>query len=149
MEAYRKKLKAKIGLLSTLTILVIVLIAWSIVRYRNMPTDKPAEDFFSGFQTGLFSGFMIVMFWRIWGYIRAVRNEEKLRALYIKAHDERSWAIYTQARSNAFWISFLCLAATAVVSGFYSYTVFYTLLGVVLFMGGVAISTKIFFSRKL
>lgn len=140
MEAYRKKLKREVVMNSIFTVLALALIVLSWLRDGRLDNNQHAESFFQGFQAGLFACWAGIMIHGIVTSVRALRNEEKLRILYIKEHDERTREIVMRAQSKAYKICLIVLMTAAVVSGFYSTTVFSTLLVVVAFMavcGGI------------
>lgn len=140
MEAYRKKLKREVIINGIFVVFALVLIVLSWLRYGRIDTGQHAQSFFQGFQAGLFACWAVIMIYGIIVSIRALRSEERLRMLYIKEHDERTREIVMRAQSKAYKICLMVLMAAAIISGFYSNTVFFTLILVVAFIavcGGI------------
>ena len=149
MEQYRRKLKREIIIECIVMVVAVILVVFSYLRYLKMEDGEPAGDFFQGFQTGIFMAWAAIMIWGIISSVRALRNDERLKRHYIKQHDERTRTIQTEAQAKAFQISVLGMMIAAVISGFYSFTVFYTLLVTLVIMCFIAAIGKIFFSRTL
>ena len=149
MEQYRKRLKREIIIQCIIMLAAVILVVFSYFRYLGLETGESAGAFFQGFQTGLFMAWAGIMVWGIISSVRALRNEECLKKHYIKQHDERTRTIQTEAQAKAFQISVLGMMIAAVISGFYSFTVFYTLLVTLMVMCLIAAIGKIFFSRTL
>lgn len=82
-------------------------------------------------------------------YVAALKSEEELKKLYIKETDERRIAIRTQAGRTGLCIVFGTLIIAVLISGYFSKTVFFTLLGVSLFTSLVMLMTKLYYNMKV
>lgn len=149
MEQYRKRLKREIIIQCVIMVAAVILVVFSYLRYLKLGSEESAGAFFQGFQTGLFMVWAAIMIWGIISSVRALRSEERLKKQYIKQYDERTRTIQTEAQAKAFQISILGMMIAAVISGFYSYTVFYTLLATLIVMCLIAAIGKLFYSRTL
>lgn len=149
MEEYKKKIKFRIVIQGIVSIVALLLVAFSRTKIHSMELAGTDTESYFSFQMGLLFAWFTIMITSLWRYIRAVKSQEQLKRLYIKEHDERSITILTEANSTAYWISILLLLTAATVSAFYNDIVFFTLAGVVFFMGMIGMGTKIYYRKKL
>jgi len=149
MDNFKQVLVKRIGFLGAMVILSVGCVVWISQTGIYMTLNGgDASDFIKGFQTGLFLGVEILLLKFIIGYQNAIRNPEKLKMLYVKENDERSKFINTKIGHMGFHSVFLGLAFATVVSGFFDKTVFMTLLGVLIFIGLVKGSLKVYYWKK-
>lgn len=106
-------------------------------------------DFYRGFIAGAAAGVCLIL---VVGLIRnfiALRSEEKLKAQYIKTHDERTEAVYTNGRSLGASIFLLASLPAMVIAGYFSAAVLFTMLACVLALSVSCALCKLYYSRKL
>ncbi len=150
MENYKKMIQQKI---SSNAIMLCFGSAIFIIGqqgyFSKYKPDGDFGDFISGFQIGLFVGLTI---WLIasTAYIgSALKDEKKLKEMYIKDTDERNMKISELTGINLQRSVCFPLLFSAVVAGYFSAEVFFTLISVVLFISIVTIARKIYFSKTL
>ncbi|MGL6200681.1 MAG: hypothetical protein ACRC3H_17265 [Lachnospiraceae bacterium] len=78
----------------------------------------------------------------IYSLRKALKSEAELRKLYIKETDEREKAIYNKIAYKGFWTTIGALLVASIAAGFYSFTVFVTLMAVLMFMLVIALIYK-------
>ena len=114
-----------------------------------MAGDSHWQSRWRGFLSGASVGVAIYMVIGLLKSIRALKDEKKLKALYVKEHDERTQAIYTSARAAAMQLSMgLGLVAT-MIAGYFSITVSVTLLACTWFLALSGVAFKFYYSKKL
>ncbi|MBW9147800.1 hypothetical protein K2F40_02155 [Clostridium sp. CM028] len=149
MEEYRKVVKKKIGLMATFNVLAVAFITL-IVNLENMTAiiNEPITDFIHGFQLGIFIFLQFVMVMYITKYGKSLKNEDKLKKLYIVEHDERTTLIKNKIGGVGFNFSLGVIATAAIMAGFFNQMVFVTLLGVLIFMSLVKGFLKVYYRNK-
>jgi hypothetical protein len=130
-------------------ILLFVLTYYFMNRMYGMGDGSDASDFIRGFQLGIFSAMVGATVVRILVYNAALRNETKLRKLHIEETDERNQLIALKAGGFASLVELIVSVLATLVAGFFSNTVFFTLLGVVLFIVFLRLITKLVYQRIL
>lgn len=130
-------------------ILLFVLTYYFMNRMYGMGDGSNASDFIRGFQLGIFSAMVGATVVRILIYNAALRNETKLRKLHIEETDERNQLIALKAGGFASLVELIVSVLATLVAGFFSNTVFFTLLGVVLFIVFLRLITKLVYQRIL
>ncbi|MGN0675532.1 MAG: hypothetical protein ACI4KG_07255 [Oscillospiraceae bacterium] len=158
MEKFRKQIKTRmIGYIITailLAILYIVLVfidktnAWGTVLLASISGTAEEGDFTSGFRTGFCSsivGFAVV---KAIFCAAALKNEKKLKAMYIKETDERTAMILQKTASSSFCVTIMALAVASVVASFFSMTVLYTLIAIIFFIVFVRTAFQFYYTRK-
>lgn len=130
-------------------ILLFVLTYYFMNRMYGMGDGSDASDFIRGFQLGIFSAMVGATVVRILVYNAALRNETKLRKLHIEENDERNQLIALKAGGFASLVELIVSVLATLVAGFFSTTVFFTLLGVVLFIVFLRLVTKLVYQRIL
>ena len=79
----------------------------------------------------------------------ALRDENKLKKLYVRRHDERSVQIYTLARNTAMQI-LLCMGLVAtVIAGYFNVTVSITIFVCIWVSSSVSLLLTWYYSNKL
>jgi len=130
-------------------ILLFVLTYYFMNRMYGMGDGSDASDFIRGFQLGIFSAMVGATVVRILVYNAALRNETKLRKLHIEENDERNQLIALKAGGFASLVELIVSVLATLVAGFFSTTVFFTLLGVVIFIVFLRLITKLVYQRIL
>lgn len=158
MENFRKQIKRRMTTNVVFAVLFAVLMAvlvildmnnaWSMVLPAEFTGGDESLDFLAGFRTGFCTsviGFAVV---RAIIYARTLKDEKKLKAMYIKETDERNLLIAQKTSSAGFVVTIMGLAVASVVVSFFSRTILYTLICVILFVAIVKAVFSIYFSRK-
>ena len=141
MNEFRKRIKMRVilgGLFCCLLMIPNVVLNFLVER----------SDF-TEFVMGFFVASEAIAIVFMAKYVAALKSEEKLKKLYIKETDERRIAIRTQAGRTGLCIVFGTLIIAVLISGYFSKTVFFTLLGVSLFTSLVMILTKLYYNMKV
>lgn len=100
--------------------------------------------FRSGFCTSLI-GFLVV---KIIILSRALKDEKKLKAMYIKETDERNMLIEQKTSTASFAVTIIGLGVACVIVSFFSRQILYTLICVILFVSIVKVTFNIYYSKK-
>ncbi len=143
MENFKKKLMVRKSILQGYFGLIVVLIAC-----LNTFTSH-SENFQIGFIVGVALGTEILAAKFIAKYSAALKSQEKLKELYISENDERCKYIEAQIGSLGLNVVIAILALATIVSGFFSQTIFFSLLGAVLCSTLVKAFFKIYFRNKI
>jgi hypothetical protein len=146
MDKFKRKIRVRIIWMSAVLICIaFVYIALALAK-DNLPV---IPDFIRGFHTGVFTGIEIMILLVIVKYIASVRKEESLKKLFIEENDERKMAIMQKSGAWGMTACILGLAGATVVSGFFDQTVFFSLLGALIYTAAVKGILKIYYYRKL
>ena len=95
----------------------------SVIYWGLKQLIKDVPDYSRGMITGIYTGIVAVAAILMIKYLILLRNEDKLKAEYIKSTDERNIEISKETMRTS---SVICLAATGLavlVTGFFSKTV--------------------------
>ena len=143
MENIRKQAK------KTLIIYIAVLIA-SIVLwvFFNVVEIRGGENNSSNFGRVFCVGEIAFMAVNIARYSAALKSDEKLKRLYISVTDEREKLICEKSDSSSFKAILCIIVLSAMVASFYSDTVFYTLIGVMMTIIFVKAGFRFYYRRK-
>lgn len=122
----RKRLRFNIGVIGVFTILFATkILHW----FTPMVQNQHYTDFFSGVQFGLLFGIELYLVYRIAYYQGVLKNDKKLRSLYIKENDERTIEIAKRSGIESYKITIIILLGSAIVVGYFSMSGFIALLG--------------------
>lgn len=119
LEAYRKKVQRRLVIMRLLAVTFVVV---ELLVSRFVP-DSNASSFIWGACMGGALVALVVLFQQS----KALKNDEKLRKMYIEEHDERKQAIRARAGQPMVLYLSLGLIMTAAVVFFFSETVAATL----------------------
>ena len=143
MENIRKQAK------KTLKIYIAILIASVLLLtvFKAVEAAGGANNS-STFGRGFCAGEIAFMAVNILRYSMALKNDEKLKKLYISATDEREKLICERSDVSAFKTILCIVVLSAMVASFYSDMVFYTLIAVMLTIIFVKAGFRFYYRRK-
>ena len=144
MDKFKKALHIRLVCAGIYCAAVIALILLGVFH----PGDAHVNDYIAGFSMGLFVGIEFVVIYFISKYTSALRNEDKLRKLFIKETDERLKLIRSKAGSSGIIIAIGGLMLGALAAGYYSETVFITLICSAVFVTVVTVIMKAYYWVK-
>lgn len=146
MEDFKKVLKKRIAFASVYNFIVLILLLFGIF-HMVVDSDSSAGNYISGFNMGICVGIQIVMAYYLGQYIRALKDETELKKLYIAEYDERTKFIEQKIGGKAVNFIIIGLGLATVISGYFSITVFFTLLATFIFSILVKLILKIYYSK--
>lgn len=152
MENYKEKLKLENAVL---IVSILILAAFSALGFLGemgilpigpVAGDEHWQSQWRGFVSGAAIGVLALMAYGLVRNLMALKDDAKLKKLYIKTHDERTNQVYTQARSAAM-STFLILGLVAIIAaGYFSITVSITLLACVLAGSLLCVLYKLYYN---
>lgn len=150
MEKYRNMIQQKI--ISNAIMLFLGGVVFIIGQSGFWSKYKPAGnfgDFISGFQVGLFMVLAVGIIASTSSICSALKDDKKLKAMYIKDTDERNMKISELTGKKLYQSISIPLLLASIVSGYFSAEVFFTLIAVIFFVSIVTIARKIYFCKTL
>lgn len=115
--------------------------------FEEYKPDGDFGDFLSGFQIGVFIAFILICIFFLAKYTTALKSEKVLKEMYIKETDERSVKISELTGVRLQKIICFPLLFSAIISGYFSAEVFFTLIAVIFFISIVTTTRKIYFNK--
>lgn len=106
-------------------------------------------DFYQGFIAGMAAGLCLLLVICLVRNLMAILKEDRLKALYIKENDERRAAVCTNGRSLGASIFLLTSIPGMVVAGYFSATVFFTMVVCVLVLSVCCGLGKLYYTKKM
>lgn len=128
MKTLKQDLSMKICWMAVACVVLAALVLGGFFGGQYIYGDSHVGGFIAGVQTGLFLVVLIVLLREIFRYRKALHNDEALRQLQIEQNDERSRYIRDKIGGIGLNVVIFLVAAGTIVSGFFSHTVFFTLL---------------------
>lgn len=155
MEQYKEKLK----LMNTIIgICCLILAVFCVLGFAGeagwvsfmtpAAGDSHWQSTWRGFVSGASLGLLALM---LYGFIRnllALKDEKKLKKLYIKESDERQNQIYTQALCAAMRTTLILGLVAVVAAGYFNMTVSITLLVCEFVISLLCMAFKLYFMKK-
>lgn len=135
MELFREKLKVQ-NLAIAMCCFILAIFSFlaaagqaGIIGFMEPATDNSHwQSMWRGIVTGMSFGIMIVMIAFLIRNILALKDEKKLKKLYVETNDEREIQIWTAARSTAMQLFLMVGVVAAIVAGYFSMTVSITII---------------------
>lgn len=146
MNAYKGRMRIRMSLVS-FAAAAAALIFIVLTIYRDHLPVLPS--FIKGFHIGAFVGFQLIAVWYLGKCMRVRKDETELKKMYIAENDERSGLIIRNASTLGMSIVLIGLAVAAIVSGFFSVTVFFALIGSLFFVLIVFYVLWIYYAKKI
>lgn len=154
METYRNKLKIQ-NIFSLIGIVVLALLIAIVHFYLPqegyvLPSAEARRNsFWRGFIDGVSVGFAALLLLGVVRNLLAMKNEQKLRAQYIKAHDERSRRIWEMAGANSYWFVTMGLLLAAIVAGYFNPLITIVIVCCIFYICMVRLILKVYYGKKL
>ena len=154
METYREKLKIQNVTLAVACVILAVFCVLGFLGEEGIVNLTPAagdshwQSQWRGFISGASLGILALLLFGLIRNLLALRDENKLKKLYIKESDERQAQICTLAMSAAMRASLVLGLVAVIVAGYFSVTVSLTLLASLFAVSLVTIGFKLYFMRK-
>ena len=156
MEQYREKLKINNVFLcigcTVLAVFALLAVGSELGWFRILPPathDSHWKSTWYGYVFGSSIGIFSAMLGFLIRNSRAMKNDRKLKELYIKEHDERNFRIQTLAGNTAMkcllWVG---LVAT-IIAGYFSITVSTTILVCIFVCSAVNLILVAYYNKKM
>ena len=145
MEQFKKHLYGRIVLMAIASIIIggiYILLFFDIIGLPGAP------DFIRWFGAGIFLVIEVFLVVYIFKYAASINNEQLMKKIYIAENDERTRMILQRTGAAGMTICSIVLAFATIVAGFFSTTVFYTLLAVTAFVAMVKLAFKIYYRYR-
>lgn len=149
MKNYKKIIKQRLlamGLFTMSCSSICLVVGMSGLPEKYKP-DGDFGDFLNGFQLGVFIAFVLICIFFLAKYTTALKNEKVLKEMYIKETDERSVKISELTGERLQKTVCFPLLFSAIIAGYFSAEVFFTLIAVIFFISLVATVRKIYFNK--
>jgi len=156
MEQYKEKLKIQ-NVVMGICCLVLALFAVFAIGselgwfslLKPVAGDNHWHSTWYGYCTGASCGLAAVMLFGLIRNVRAMKDEKKLKKLYVQQHDERALQIQILARNTAMQILLLVGLAASVIAGYFSVTVSTTILVCTLVSSSTSLFLVGYYNKKL
>ena len=155
MEQYKEKIKVQNGfamicclVLAGFAVLAIGTELGSVNILSPVTGDSHWQSTWHGYITGISCGVFALLLVVLIRNRRALKDEKKLKALYVKEHDERTIQIATLARNTAMQILLPAGLVASVIAGYFSVTVSMTILACTFFSSGIILFLMNYYSKK-
>ena len=141
MENFKQTLRRRTIFTGLYCAVILILIVASVVF--------KVSDLATTFTLGFGLGIEAVMVFLMVKSLGALKDDEKLKALYIAENDERQKFINAKIGGVGLNFSMLVLSLAMLVFNYFNHTIFLTLLAVVLFMVAVKLVLKLYYSKRV
>ena len=154
MEEFKEKLRINTLIFS---IAVLILACFSLLGFiaeEGIITLIPAtgdshwHSMWHGFMSGVSSGIMLVMVFCLIKNVKALKNDEALKKLYIKENDERQMQIWTAARATSMQIFLIFGIVAGIIAGYFNATVSITIIACVFVHSLIGMAFKLYYNIK-
>ena len=154
METYREKLKVQnvILVIGCFVLAVFCVLGFlgeaGVVNLVPSVENSHWQSSWRGFISGASFGILALLLTGLIRNLRALKDEKKLKKLYIKESDERQAQIVAKALCEAMRATLILGLAAVIVAGYFSMTVSLTLLVTVLLVSLMTLAFKLYFGKK-
>ena len=156
MELFREKIKVQnmaIGMCCLILSVFCFLAAAGeagIIGFMAPATDNSHwQSMWRGMTMGMSTGIMIVLIVFLVRNILALKDEKKLKKLYVQTNDEREIQIWTAARSTAMQIFLMFGVVAAIVAGYFSIAVSITIIACLFVQSLIGMGCSMYYRMKL
>lgn len=144
------KFKHKLLIRTAWLFVCLVITAGSYTALRFILSDSlRIPDFIRDYQNGFLFIMSVQLLLAIARNLLNMGNDEKLKKQYIRETDERNMMVRQKSASAAMPVIIYGLGIAIIVAGFFNEMVFFTLIGVLFFIGFIVGGLKIFYNWLL
>ena len=146
LEKYRREIKNRVSVYQALiaVALVFVIIGNVLLKDRGQTVESVR-----GFATGLSIGIELVCVFQLGKLWKMLKDEDVLKEVYIREHDEREALIQMKFGLHVIPILSFIILICAILVGFFNETIFYTLVIVGIGQILIALALKIYWKNHL
>ncbi len=154
MEQYKEKLKKQNMILSlcSATLLLCSALAFAsemgLVDIAPSYTEKHWMSMWRGFVGGASTGLFALTTFALIRNLFAMKDEKKLKKLYVKLHDERTIQLFHNARSTAMSVFLIVGLLAVIVTGYFNPTVSITILACIMVCSSLCLWFKLYYEKK-
>jgi len=156
MELFREKLKVQnmaiaicCWILAIFSFLAAAGEAGIVGFMQPIAGDSHWQSTWRGIVMGMSVGILIVMVVFLIRNILALKDDKKLKKLYVETTDEREIKIWTAARSTAMQIFLMFGCVAALVAGYFSITVSITIIVCIFLQSITGLFCMLYYRLKL
>lgn len=149
MEDFRKQVRKTLNIYRAVLIAaIVILIVLNVIEIAAELGEKSTNYLSNGFGTGVCASIITLMIVNVSRYSTALKNDEKLKKLYILETDERERLIYEKSNSSSFRAVIILLGLAAMAASFFSKPIFYTIVAIIMAIAFVQAAFKFYYRRK-
>ena len=156
MEQYKEKLRITnvflmIGCIVLAVFAILAIgseLGWFHIL-KPVAGDSHWHSNWNGFVTGASCGVLGLLLYSLIRNCQALKDEKKLKKLYVKEHDERTIQILTLARNTAMQILLIGGLVAVVIAGYFSITVSLTILACIFTASITSLLLVGYYNKKL
>ena len=154
MEAYREKLKINQRICTVCALVLLSFGLWALgAEFFDLPFPQPRanehwQSMWRGFISGACSGVLLLLVLGIIRCAMALKNEEKLKKLYVEENDERMGMVRRMAGATAAASVLPIGIVAAIIAGVFSITVSLTIICCITVESLLILGFKFYYQSK-
>ena len=153
MEQYKEKLKKQNRVLSVCSCVLTVCAGLpyaaeaGLIPLAPVSMDSHWQSMWRGFVSGASTGILVLMVFALVRNLLAMKDDKKLKKLYVKTHDERTIQLFHNARSTAMTVFLIGGLIAVIITGYFNATVSITILACVMVCSSLCMWLKLYYDR--
>ena len=154
MEQFKEKLKIENRVTAVLCVILLVFSVLGfaaeagLVELTPVAGDSHWQSMWRGMISGASFGVLVMMVIGLVRGIRALKDEKKLKKLYVEANDERQIQIWTNARATSMQVTLLVGLVAGLIVGYFNMVIGVTILAVETIHALVGFGFKVYYNQK-
>lgn len=154
MEQFKQRLKVENRITAVLCVILAVFSVLGFAAEAGWVELTPVnggshwQSMWRGMISGASMGVLGLMIFGLVRGIRALKDEKKLKKLYIEANDERQIQIWTSARATSMQVTLLIGLVAGLIIGYFNMAVGITVLAVESLHAFIAFGFKLYYNKK-
>ncbi len=150
LEEMKKIMQKRVRVLSVFSGVIVIFIICAITNVVHpFIGGENYADFMAGFQVGILIALDIVMLFYNTKYRAALKDEKKLKLLYLEETDERVKYIEQMAGKSSYKYVVCILIIAACIVGYFSVAAFVALLGAAMVEVAVTVILSLYYTKKM
>lgn len=154
MEEFKEKLKVENRITAVFCVILAVFSVLGfaaeagLVELSPVSGDSHWQSMWRGMVSGASMGVLALMVFALVRGHNALKDEKKLKKLYVEANDERQIQIWTAARASSMQVTLLLGLVSGLVIGYFNMTVGITILAVETLHALIGGAFKLYYNTK-
>lgn len=144
MEKFKSNIKKSL----VMVVCLALILPSTLLIIDSKLGELAVEGMTTSFMLGMLTAFEGMLIYLLIRFIRALRNEDKMKALYIEKNDERKEYIKKKMAMNTILMFAVGMYIAIVIAGYKNAIVFETLVYTMIGFGLILAVNKVVFLRK-
>ena len=150
MECFKKRIRKRIvGCILLLIVITLMQVLSLLNIITPIETIEHWKDFWQGYLVGITAAAQVISIVIIIRCILTLKNQEKLKCMYIRENDERELAIAAKSGMSSYYFDVGGVLLATIIGGYFNWIVSLTCLVISLYISIVRVALSFYYRKQM